>query len=334
MSIFIIAEIGVNHNGNVSTMIELIKEASRCGADACKFQTYNANQLAAPDTPKVAYQNHTTDAQETHLEMLKKFEMSDEMHRHAIDACSQAGVEFISTAYHPESVVYLANLGIKKIKTASADVVDHRIHREIARIGLEPIVAVGMATTDEIASMLRIYSNAIIPPTILHCVSNYPCATKSLNMKCIPSMRRRFHVPVGFSDHSVGYDAAVLSVALGATVIERHFTLSKQAPGPDHKASDTPDQFAAYVKAIRQAELAMGTEIKQLQEEEIQMCSVSRKSICVRTDLTKGHVITQNDMTMRRPGGGLAGDSYYKLIGKKTLRHINKGEKITFDDVV
>ena len=333
MGVFIIAEIGVNHNGNANTMIELVKSASRCGADACKFQTFNANQLASRETPKVAYQNDTTDVKETHLEMLKKLEMSHEMHLLAIDACAKVGIEFISTPYDPGSVKYLASLGVKKIKTASADVVDHRIHSEIARIGLKPIVAVGMATNDEIEAMLQVYSESTIKPTILHCVSNYPCETKSLNMKCISSMHDRFNVPIGYSDHSVGIGAAILSVALGAPIIERHFTLSKEAPGPDHRASDTPDEFTLYVKAIRQAELAMGSEIKQIQDEEKDMRLVSRKSLRAKNDLAKNHLITEQDLTMMRPGGGLSGDSYYKLIGKKTLKPITAGSQITFNDV-
>ena len=331
--VMLIAEVGVNHNGCPDLLVKLVGAAAEAGADACKFQTFKADRLAKRDTPKVQYQMATSDPAETHWEMLKSLELTDEMHRLAIESCESYGVEFISTPYDPESVEYLNDLGVKTVKTASADVVDHRIHRKIVELGLNPIIAVGMASMAEIREMLEIYDGSRLSPTLLHCVSNYPCSHESLNLSCIPLLREEFKCKVGFSDHSVDAVAAGISVALGATVIEKHFTLDKTMSGPDHKASSTPVEFKDLVSTVRQTETVLGSPIKKIQQEEAQMCEVSRKSVCASNDIASGTVLSEENLTMLRPGKGLQGGAYYELIGKRLKIDLRGGQALTWGDV-
>jgi len=330
---FIIAEIGVNHNGRKDLLRELVHKAADCGVDACKFQTFNAEKLAAIATPKVDYQKLTSNAQESHLEMLQKLEMDHEMHLLAKTECEKRGLEFISTPYDPESVDYLASLGLKKIKTASADIVDHRIHKKIAENHLVPIVALGMATNKEIQSVIDIYKECLKKPTLLHCVSNYPCSDNSLNLRCISSLKDKFKLDVGFSDHSSGIDASIVAVSLGATIIEKHFTIDKSLPGPDHKASSTPEEFNKLVDRIRCVEVMLGNGQKTVQQEELSMRSISRKSAVSTKYIAAGELITEHAITMKRPGGGICGAEYFELIGKKTQLALHAGEIVTWDHI-
>jgi N,N'-diacetyllegionaminate synthase len=331
--VMLIAEIGVNHNGSAELLTELIEQAKISGAHACKFQTFTADNLAKKDTPKVKYQLSTSDAKESHWQMLKTLEFSDEMHRIALAKCESLGLKFISTPYDPGAVNYLFDLGVKTVKTASADVVDHRLHKRIAELGMTPIIAVGMATLPEIKDMLEIYRNSTIQPTLLHCVSNYPCSHQSVNMACMNTLKAEFGCDIGYSDHSIDNTAAMLSVALGATIIEKHFTLNKNMLGPDHKASSTPDEFKSLADAVKLACLVMGSPIKKLQNEESQMHSVSRKSACIINSLKKGEIIDIENLTMLRPGGGIYGSDFYKLVGKKVNKDILAGSVLNWSDI-
>lgn len=330
---YIIAEIGVNHNGDSDLLDQLIIAAKSAGADACKFQTFDANKLVTKDTQKVKYQKSTTNENETHWEMLKSLELTHEMHLQALEKCRECSIEFISTPYDPDAVTYLANLGVRKIKTASADIIDHRIHKEIALHRLDPIIAVGMASIEEIHDVVQIYKSASLKPTILHCVSNYPCRYNSLNLSVMPELSKEFETPIGFSDHSIGSIGAQMAVSLGAKVIEKHFTLDKNMPGPDHKASSTPDEFAQYIADIRLAETILGQPVKALQEEEREMYSVSRKSIVASQDIIEGTILTQEMLTMKRPGTGLNGSDFYNLIGKTVTSSLSKDELISWDHI-
>jgi len=329
----IIAEIGVNHNGDETLLKNLIKSAAKCGVDACKFQTFNAAKLASASTPKVEYQLSTSDPRESHVEMLTKLQMSHEMHLLALETCQRYNVEFISTPYDPEAVEYLASLGVDKIKTASADIVDHRIHKKISELNLKPFVAVGMATEHEISEAVEIYKASKYKPTILHCVSSYPSSDEALNLRCIPYLRDKYSLNIGLSDHSIGSQAAVLSVALGASVIEKHFTLDKRLDGPDHQASCTPEEMNRLVAAIRRAEVMLGNDFKQIQKEELSMKRVSRKSAHTLTALKTGETLTEDNITMMRPGNGISGKDFYGLLGKKVRRSLDKHEMLNLDDV-
>ena len=289
--VFIIAEAGVNHNGSLGLAIQLVDAAAKAGADAVKFQTFDAASLALPNTRKVAYQLETTPADESHFQMLKQLELSKDDHQRLFEHCAKRKIEFISTPYDINSADFLNKLGVQKFKTASADIVDLPLHSFLSGTGKDVIVATGMATLGEIEEVLGLYANKS-KISLLHCVSNYPCSTESLNLRAMVTLRNAFNVEVGFSDHSVGSLASTLSVALGGRVIEKHFTLDKSLPGPDHKASCEFAEFAELVGSIRATELALGDPSKRCQPEEAEMASVSRKSIVLNTDVKKGEELT------------------------------------------
>ena len=301
---YIIAEVGVNHNGSSELLVELILAAKKSGADACKFQTFKANDLVAKSAPKVEYQKRAANPDETQYEMLKELELSDDMHSLAIETCAAAGIDFISTPYSPADAYYLAELGVKKFKTASADLVDHRIHRLLAGWNAEVLIATGMATDDEIEEALNCYQGSGSQVTLLHCVSNYPCTAESINLRAMAAIQEKYGLPVGYSDHSEGAFAAITAVAMGAQVVERHFTLDKSLPGPDHSASSTPSEFKEIVNAIRRVETILGASQKSVQHEELQMRSIARKSVVALKKIAVGERLSEENLTMKRPGGG------------------------------
>jgi len=332
--IHIIAEIGVNHNGDIDLAYKMIDAAKESGADAVKFQTFTADALVSKGTPKVNYQNRTTVPEESHYEMIRKLELKREDHAPLKAYCDKIGLTFISTPYDIESARFLhEELNVDMLKTASADIVDWPLQRYIASTGKPAIVSVGMATLGEIedvADIYRLENNQDI--VLLHCVSNYPCADESLNLTVMNTLRQAFQVPVGYSDHSVGSDAATLSVALGSTVIEKHFTLDKNLPGPDHRASSTPEEFAALVTAIRRAEKMLGNPIKRCQAEERQMAQVSRKSIVLSEALNAGDIIEPRHLTLKRPGTGMFSSEIDKILGRKVIQSLEKGYQISMSD--
>ena len=287
-SCFIISEIGVNHNGDIDLAKQMIKASKEAGADAVKFQTFTAKSLVSKATPKVEYQKETTNEKESHYEMIQSLEMSKEDHIPLIEYCKDLRIEFISTPYDIDSAKFLHEVGVKIFKTASADIIDLPLHEFLASTAKPVIISTGMATLEEVDEVIEIYkaeNNMNI--TLLHCVSNYPCKFESLNLSVISSLKDRYNLPVGYSDHAVGCMPAVASIALGASVIEKHFTLDKNLSGPDHKASSTPDEFKELVDLIRLAEISMGDPIKRVQEEEKQMRAVSRKSLFFSKNLKR-----------------------------------------------
>ena len=262
----LIAEIGVNHNGDMILAKEMIDAAKESGADVVKFQTFKADKLVAQGTPKVKYQENTTSPEETHYEMIKKLELSLENHFVVKEYCDQLGVEFLSTPYDSDSARFLNDeLEVRLFKTASADLIDHPLHEYIASTRKPSIVSVGMATLEEIEQNLSVYKRYEHEDLILlHCVSNYPCSDTSLNLRVLNTLKKHYDFPVGFSDHSIGNEAAILSIAFGAKVIEKHFTLDKSLPGPDHLASSTPKEFKQLVKSVRRAEKMLGSSVKAM----------------------------------------------------------------------
>jgi len=331
---YLIAEIGVNHNGDMDLCHKLIDAAAKSGADAVKFQTFKAETLAIKDTPKVNYQYQTTLETESHYEMLRKLELKLEDHETIKRYCEHVGVDFISTPYDINSAVFLDNLGVKMFKTASADIVDYPLHNYIAQTGKPSIISTGMASLGEVEKVIDIYikyrnDNFIL----LHAVSNYPCTDDSLNLCVMKTMGDAFRASVGYSDHSKGKEAAIISLAYGAKVIEKHFTLDKTMVGPDHSASSTPSEFASLVHSLRRAEKMFGSPIKRCQQEEYQMSQVSRKSIVAACDIQQGEIISPDDLTMKRPGTGL--NSYFikDLISKKARRTLKKDDQIKWSDI-
>jgi len=330
---YIISEIGVNHNGCVDTAKKMIKASKEAGANAVKFQTFTADALVSRETPKVEYQKLTTNKDESHFDMIKKLEFAKDDHFPLISYCKSLEIDFISTPYDIESAKFLNQLGVDIFKTASADIVDLPLHNYLASTGKTVIVSTGMATLGEIESVLDIYRLENNPNVVLlHCVSNYPCSFDSLNLKVIQTLKHAFGIPIGFSDHAEGVYPAVMSVALGAKVIEKHFTLDKKMNGPDHKASSTPEEFRELVDAIRIAEKSLGSPIKQIQDEEIQMRLVSRKSLHMAKNVDKHCLICESDLTLKRPGTGLGSDLIHKIVGTKASRALKQGEMIALGD--
>jgi len=331
-NVYIISEIGVNHNGDLNLAKKMIDESLSCGADAVKFQTYKTELLADKTTPKVKYQLTDADPGESHFDMLKKYELTDFMHEELINYSRKVGIDFISTPYDPESVVYLDKIGMKVFKTASADIIDHAIHIAIEKTKKPVIISTGMSEMSEIEDTLKIYPKDH-EINLMHCVSNYPCKIESLNLNCLKTFRSKFKHSVGYSDHSEGNIGAILSVSLGARVIERHFTLDKTLDGPDHKASMDTKEFAQYVKQIRSAELALGDGNKRVFDEELEMRKVSRKSLHASTDLNPGDTLSAEHLISRRPGTGITSNFAKKIIGRRVVKPIRKGDMIKHKDL-
>ncbi len=331
---YIIAEIGVNHSGSVELAKKMVLAAMNSGANAVKFQTFTAEALVTSGTPKVKYQESTTSEDEDHFKMIKNLEFKNEDHLPVFEYCKNLGIDFISTPYDIESAKFLHKLGVNIYKVASADIVDLPLHEFLASTMKPVIIATGMASIGEIETVVNIYRKAgNTNICLLHCVSNYPCSNESLNLYAMRTIADTFKLPVGFSDHSIGEIAASLSIALGAVVIEKHFTLDKLLPGPDHKASSTPEEFASLVSAIRLSELILGSPYKEMQEEEMQMALVSRKSLVASRNILKGTLISKDDLTLKRPGTGLSASRLLELIGKKASRDIPINTLISFYDI-
>jgi N,N'-diacetyllegionaminate synthase len=331
---FIIAEIGVNHNGDITLAKKLIEAAKKAGADAVKFQTFTAASLVSPGTPKVRYQLKSSPVNETHYEMLKRLELSKQDHLDLVAYCQVLEIDFISTPYDIQSALFLAEIGVLFFKTASADLVDLPLQRFIAATGKSTIIATGMATLGEVERVVNIYSEEDnLNIVLLHAVSNYPCSDESLNLRVMHTLAKAFSLPVGFSDHSEGYLGAVLSVAMGAKVIEKHFTLDKSMAGPDHKASSTPLEFAELVSNVRRAERMLGSARKICQPEERQMAMVSRKSLTLTRDMQAGKVLTDDDIQLMRPGTGVDASFILKFVGQPVRIKLSAGHQLSWLDI-
>ena len=329
---FVIAEIGVNHNGSIELAQQMIDEAHRLGADAVKFQTFRATALASPDTPKVEYQERDSSSS-SHLEMLTKLELSHEDHRVLAAYCAIRDIEFMSTPYGIDDVLLLEELGVRRFKTASADIVDLPLHAAIAATGLPVLISTGMASMVEIQAAIDMYPDPSSAITLLHTVSKYPTPESEANVARMTTLMSTFSLPVGYSDHTESWAAAAAATALGAQVIERHFTLNRMWEGPDHKASADPESFSEMMDAIRKISLAMGSGEDIVQPEESHMALVSRKSLHWAHDVPEGHVVSEGDLMLRRPGTGLRWESRDQVIGRSTRRAIPSGFLVRNDDV-
>lgn len=331
--VLIVAEIGVNHNGDVTLAKKMIDSAKESGADAVKFQTFTADALASHDTPKVRYQLNNTPHRETHFEMLRRLELGWKEHYELASYCQQRDIEFLSTPYDIQSAQFLASLKVPFFKTASADIVDLPLQHFIASTGIPTMVATGMATLGEIERVVLIYNEFDNSDLILlHCVSNYPCSDASLNLRAMQATGIAFSTPYGFSDHSHGFLASVASVAMGAKVIEKHFTLDKALPGPDHKASSNPVEFSELVRNVRRMEEMLGNPHKACQPEERQMAEVSRKSLALRRSLSAGQSVTNEDLVLKRPGTGIGASFLTEILGKLACVDLPSGHMLKWSD--
>lgn len=329
--VLIIAEIGVNHNGNIKLAKKHIVEAKKCGADMVKFQTFKAENLATKKTPKVKYQ--IGNKKETHYQMLKNLEISYKDFLEIKKFCKKKKILFSSTPYDPESAKFLIKNKIKVLKISSADLIDEKIHNVLYKFKGEIILSIGMANEDEIKKTLEFYKKRINKVYILQCVSNYPAKKNNQNINYIKTLIKKFKVIPGFSDHTTDHECACLAVACGAKIIEKHFTLNKKLSGPDHKASADPKDFKLYVKKIRDTENFLGSETKKIALEENNMKKISRKSIVTSTNLKKGTILKWKHLSSKRPGNHILANRYSELLGKKLLRDLKKDTFLSIRDI-
>ena len=330
-STLVIAEAGVNHNGDLVTALSLVDVATESGADIVKFQTFTADQLVTQDAAKAEYQKVTTGNTETQFEMLRKLELSHNDQLAIIERCQERGIGFLSTGFDIGNIDMLVGLGMDRIKIPSGEITNLPYLRHIGGLGLRTILSTGMADLEEVRNALDVllaYGSSKSDVTILHCTTDYPAAMRDVNLQAMVTMRDAFGVEVGYSDHTLGYEVAVAAVALGAVVIEKHLTLDRESAGPDHAASLEPEEFANMVRAIRNIEIALGDGIKRPQSSEFANMAVARKSLVAAEYIREGDVFTSMNISAKRPGSGLSPMLWDEVIGQKATREYAPNEMI------
>jgi N,N'-diacetyllegionaminate synthase len=329
MSVFIIAEAGVNHNGRLDLAKKLVDKAKEAGADCIKFQTFKSKSIVSKGADKADYQKAQTGINESQLSMLQKLELSFKDFIELNKYCKERGIQFLSTAFDFDSINFLNNLGMGMWKVPSGEITNLPYLIKIAKTHQPVILSTGMSTLDEIRAAvdaLNRYDCGAI--TLLHCTTEYPAPYADVNLNAIKTMRKIFNLPVGYSDHTKGIEIPMAAVALGATVIEKHFTLDKSMEGPDHKASLEPDQLASMVIAIRNVELAMGTGEKKPAECELKNMAVARKSIIASCSIKEGEVFSEDNLTVKRPGTGISPMRWFDILGQRAIRDFEEDELI------
>lgn len=335
----IIAEAGVNHNGDINIAKRLIDAASDAGVDYVKFQTFKADKLVSIDAKKANYQSvNTNDGDDSQYGMLKKLELSHQDHIELIAYCAQKKIKFFSTAFDVDGVKYLSNLGLELFKIPSGEITNYPYLKAIALCDKPVIMSTGMCTEYEIKECVDVLLEFGLLKeniSILHCNTEYPTPMKDVNLKAMLYIKDKFGVDVGYSDHTLGIEIPTAAVALGAKIIEKHFTLDRTFPGPDHAASLEPDELKAMVKSVRNIELAIsGSGTKKPSESEIKNITIARKSIHLNKNLSKGHVICEEDIIALRPGDGISPMEWNTIIGKK-LKEEKKGfDKLFYSDFI
>ncbi len=331
---FIIVEAGVNHNGDVSLARQLIDVAREAGADAVKFQTFSAERIVTRYAEKAAYQKKTTKQEESHYHMLTRLELSQKTHFELKKYADSRGIIFLSTPYDRESVDLLVRLGVPALKVSSADITNHPLLAHTAAKKLPVILSTGMSTLGEVEDAVEVIRGSGNEQLILlHCNFNYPARMEDLNLRAMDTLRQAFGCPVGYSDHTMGFEVSLAAVAMGAVVIEKHLTLDRNLPGPDHRASLEPAELKDMVTGIRNVEMALGTAEKRPAGEEIPNRKTSRRSIVAAADIPEGTVITGEMLDAKRPGTGISPRYFETLIGRKAMSAIKKDELITWDRV-
>lgn len=328
----IIAEIGVNHNGDFERAIKLIEAAKISGATAVKFQSFKTEKLAKMDTPKVEYQLRDKSTR-NHFEMLKRLELTADEQSRLFQFCAENDIKFISTPYDVESAQELLNIGVECFKVASADIIDKPLLDFLSSTGRGVILSTGMAEISEIKAAINCFDPKVTNYSLLHCVSNYPCSEKSLNLQVINTLRDKFKCEVGFSDHAEEHLPSQIALSLGSRIFERHFTLNKSDDGPDHYASDEPDTFREYVIGLHRTLKILGKKEKRVQEEEQNMRKISRKSLYWVTNKNVGEIITENDFSTLRPGIGISPMDLSKFVHEKLTKNVNKNNLVKLGDI-
>ena len=319
MNTLIIAEAGVNHNGDMEMAKQLIDVAADAGVDYVKFQTFKSEKLVSKNAEKASYQKENTgDSSESQLKMLQKLELSETDHLELIAYCKSKNIKFLSTAFDVESIDFLNKLNIDLFKIPSGELTNYPYLEKIGSLEKPIIISTGMATLDEIGqAMAVLLRNGALRHqiTILHCNTEYPTPMEDVNLNAMETIAETYSVAIGYSDHTLGIEVPIAAVALGATVIEKHFTLDKTLPGPDHKASLEPSELKAMVKAIRNIEDALGDEEKEPTPSELKNITVARKSIVASTSIKKGDILTKENITTKRPGTGISAMEWPNIIG-------------------
>lgn len=333
--VFIIAEAGVNHNGNLEIAKKLVDAAASTGADAVKFQTFVPEEVASRAAEKAAYQKAAATGKETQLDMIRRLALSPEDFRVLKSYCDDAGIMFLSTPFDYYSVDLLDNLGVPLFKIPSGELVNDRFLKYVAAKGKPLIISTGMATLGEVEEALAaVESVGNREITLLHCTSAYPTPPEEVNLRAMVTMKNAFGMPVGYSDHTAGIEIPVAAVALGAVVIEKHFTLSRDMEGPDHKASLEPEEFAAMVRAIRNVEKALGDGRKRPTPAEQDVRKAARRSIVAAHRIEAGEVITEDKLALKRPGTGIPPRMWELVTGRRAKVDIEADELIMWDMIL
>lgn len=331
--VVIIAEAGVNHNGSIENAFKLVDAAVEAGVDYVKFQTFKANKLVSTQAKKADYQiENTKNNTESQLEMLQKLELSESAHEQLVAYCNSKGINFFSTAFDLDSLDYLFSLGMNMVKIPSGEITNLPYLRKAAKLFKKIILSTGMSTLEEISEALNVFLDSGILNeniTILHCNTEYPTPMKDVNLKAMLQIQKEFKTPIGYSDHTLGIEVPIAAVALGAVMIEKHFTLDKNMEGPDHKASLEPNELKSMVSAIRNIEAAIsGTGLKEPSESETKNIAIARKSITAKTSIAKGDIFSEENLTVKRPGTGISPMLWDHIIGQKATRDFSPDDLI------
>lgn len=329
MNSYIIAEAGVNHNGSLELAKNLVDKAKEAGADCVKFQTFKANKIVSKNAAKADYQKKQTESPESQHEMLKKLELSFDDFIELNNYCKEIGIEFLSTAFDFESIDFLNQLGMQVWKIPSGEITNLPYLIKIAKLNKKVILSTGMSTMREIEDAVNILKDhGASELIILHCTTEYPTPYEDVNLNAMLTIKERFGYEVGYSDHTMGIEVPIAAVALGAKVIEKHFTLDRTMDGPDHKASLEPSELKTMVDAIRNIELSMGTGIKEPADSEKKNIAIARKSIVANQSIIKGDILTETNLTVKRPGEGISPMKWFEIIGTKAIRDFEEDELI------
>jgi N,N'-diacetyllegionaminate synthase len=329
MSVFVIAEAGVNHNGNLDLAKKLVVSAKESGANAVKFQTFKTSEIVSKSAKKAKYQRKQNDNTETQYDMLKKLELTYDDFLELRNYCKKVDIEFMSTAFDFDSIDFLKSLNMNTWKIPSGEITNLPYLIKIANLNKPVILSTGMSTMEDIKSAIKaLKDNGSGELTVLHCTTDYPTSFKDVNLKAMNTINKEFDVKIGYSDHTKGIEVSIAAVALGATVIEKHFTLDRNMEGPDHKASLEPNELKSMVDSIRHIEMTLGNGIKQPTESEKKNMVFARKSIIARKDIRKGELFGEDNLAVKRPGNGISPMKWFDVIGKVSPRDFKEDELI------
>ena len=331
MSVFIIAEAGVNHNGSIDLAYKLIDVAVESGADAVKFQTFKAENVASKNATKAEYQKQTTDVSESQFNMLKKLELDLEAHKALIAYCKEKDIIFLSTPFDHESIDLLSDLGLQIFKIPSGEITNLPYLKQIGLLSKQVILSTGMSTLEEVGDAINVLTNAGTSKeniTVLHANTMYPTPMEDVNLNAMLTIQKEFGIAVGYSDHTLGIEVDIAAVVLGASIIEKHFTLDKTMDGPDHEASLEPEKLKEMVTSIRNIEKALGSSEKKPSPSESSNIKVVRKSIIANQNIKKGDLLTDKNIAVKRPGGGISPMQWDEVIGTAASKDYNADELI------